>query len=120
MSVTVIAWLLIGLSIVAVLVLVGAIAVKGYEPGLGHLVLFVLLSAALQLIIGAGLLQGGNWARVLFLWAVPISIVIELSSGFVTMGTAVRIVLYVVFAFYLTRPAAVDYFRRAEAAGSER
>ena len=56
-----------------------------------------------------GLLMGKNWARILFLWFMAASLLFQLKGGVHGLLVA-NIVFYLGSAYFLTRPAAIDFF----------
>lgn len=116
-SVTVIAIIIIvfnGLGLVATLASTGNPAVQQAYEKMGVSVAFVvgmtLVSSAVFLAAAIGMLMRHNWARLLYLVGIPVSIVI----GWLVFGfnpfQLVGVALYVVFLILLTRPKVNDYF----------
>lgn len=75
-------------------------------------VLFSLLGIGLSVTCGVGFLMGRNWARVLYLVAVPALILLSLvMNGFQVMQL-IGLIFYVVFAHILTLRESAEYFTR--------
>lgn len=74
------------------------------------------VSSAVQVAIGVGILNGRQWARVGFLWLIPLSIVLGLlgwDGGDAPIGLFLKMAWFVVCAYLLTRPHVVSYFKPA-------
>ncbi|MEN6415863.1 MAG: hypothetical protein ABFD49_04950 [Armatimonadota bacterium] len=117
----------IGVTVVAVLILIGAIfslfwvvALRSWPDMLSYiqetsssvssLIFLVIVYAGLSIACGIGMLNGKNWARMLYIGFVPVLILLAIINGFrITM--LVGIVQYIIFVIILTRPDASDYFR---------
>jgi hypothetical protein len=67
----------------------------------------------LQITMGIGMRDGRNWAKLLYLWAVPISLATLAKQGDPDsiLGAFVGLIGYGAFAICLTRPSAAAYFR---------
>jgi len=74
-------------------------------------VLWVLLLRLLAIVCGVFMLRGSNWARWLTLGWLAYHVVL---SMFHSVGeVAAHAILLAVFAFFLFRPRAAQYFRQA-------
>ena len=71
--------------------------------------ILALGTAAAQVIMALGMLQGQNWARLLFIFLTPITLLGFLIQPGATH--AVRLVYYLIFLALLTRPSMVPFFR---------
>lgn len=70
-----------------------------------------LVSSAVCIISGIAMLNGRNWGRLLYLYYRPIAIV----YGFLRkpdFEVIPKVVIYIVFLFFLTRPSASLFFDR--------
>lgn len=112
-SVTVISWLLLVLSVVGIAVMLGTAVAIEFDSRFMPLVIGMLVASIVQIAMAVGMLNGKNWARLLFLWLTPISAVVGLAAGTAGAGALLKIAWYIVFAVYLTRPRAVGYFQGA-------
>lgn len=115
-SVTVISWILIIWAVI-VLIVSFVIAVvmmnsdnNEHKSAPGILILGGLMLAAPYFMMGQGMLNAKNWARLLYLWFTAILIVLCILDG--NKSTIIVVVSYITFAIYLTRPVAVAYFHR--------
>jgi len=78
-------------------------------------VLWILLLRLLAIVCGVFMLRGSDWARWLTLAWLAYHVVI---SMFHSMGeVAAHAILLAVFAFFLFRPGATNYFRGTVPAG---
>jgi len=116
-SVTVVGRLLLLLAVVGI----GAVAFAAYSVGnrseyFPFLMMMGVVSV-FQVFLGMGILNGENWARVLFLWITPLSAGVGLLSGRVSPTTIFKIAWYLVFAGILTRPRVVLYFTTSRPRG---
>ncbi len=73
--------------------------------------LWSVVAGAIGLISGIAILKGLNWGRLLYLFSMPISIVLTWLHGFHTIDT-LKVIFYVIFLVFLTRPAASLFFAR--------
>jgi hypothetical protein len=74
-------------------------------------VFLIFVNAGLSIRCGIGLLNGRNWARMLYIGFVPILISLAIINGFkITM--LIGLAQYIIFAIILARPNASDYFHR--------
>jgi len=75
--------------------------------------IYIIFTFSIQLMIGIGILNGRDWARLLFLWITPIDIIIGLLNreGRGGLGLLFKFVLYVPFFIILTRSKIIDYFK---------
>ena len=112
-SVTVISWLLIVLSVIGAVVMLGTAVAIEFDAQFMPLVIAGIVASIIQIVMGVGMLNGQNWARVLFLWLTPISIIVGFFSGRVSPGSVVKIIWYIIFAVYLNKEHVVGYFRGA-------
>ena len=114
-SVFVISTLLIIISIVGWVVIVGTFVYVSTQSNIrlqspAHFLLGPTISSGLQIVIGIGMLKGRNWARNLFFWLIPISIIVGLVLGIGGGGLIVKVVWYSIFVYFLTRPKVSSYF----------
>ncbi len=109
-SVTVVSWLLIALAIIGLVVLLVLAGMIEFDKRFMPTLLVYAVASLIQIVMGAGMLSGKNWARMLFLWITPISAAIGFVGGRVSGGSVIMLIWYFIFAFYLTRPLAVEYF----------
>ncbi len=120
-SITVIAWILIVMGVIALIASSISLNnpmtkdIMGRSP-IPIPVQYVMMYAGLlvQLVSGIAMLKGQNWARFLYvIWSI-----IGLVVGFATspMKTAIipSVVIFLIIAFFLFRPAANEYFSGAE------
>jgi hypothetical protein len=77
--------------------------------------------AALSAVLGLGLLAGHGWARRFYLWGTPFLLIVNLAlsdpnsmSGLQTWVFVAEVGLYAMWAFFLTRPRATQFFRERE------
>jgi len=120
-SVVFISWLLIIFSVVGLLITlaIGASISANYNVQLSPIVyVSVIIASIIQVIMGVGMLNGKNWARLLFLWLTPISIVVGLSSGRISPGTIFKVVWYIVFTVMLSMPHVRRYFHSSPASAN--
>ena len=82
-----------------------------------------VVTAGLSAGVGLGLLKGHRWARQFYLWGTPFLLILNVvvsqpnSTPHVqTWVFALQAGFYVVWAFFLTRPNATEFFRRGELA----
>ena len=111
--VTAISWLLLVLSAFGIVVMLGTAVAIEFDSRFMLLVVGALVASIIQIVMAVGMLNGKNWARLLFLGLTPISVVVGLAAGTAGAGTFLKVAWYVVFAVYLTRPRAVGYFQGA-------
>lgn len=118
-SVTVIGYALIVLAGIGLLVLIGmGIAIefnRRFLPALAAMGVAV----ALQVGVGIALLQGRNWARWLYFFLLPLSLLLGLAVGRLSPTTIVQVVFYCIAVYYLTRPKAVAFFVQNSALSKE-
>lgn len=76
-----------------------------------------LLRAAISLTGAIGFLAGLNWARILYIVAVPVAIAADLLAYGFQPSRLVRLpidlAVYGLVVFFLTRPDAVAFFKRS-------
>ena len=119
-SVTVISWIMISLTIVGWIAVIGTFIYMLNEPYVrlespGLFILIPTISAVVQIIIGVGMLRGRGWARSLFIWLIPISVVIGvIVDNAIRPGILVKIILYLVVVYFLSRPIVKLYFSNAQ------
>jgi peptidoglycan/LPS O-acetylase OafA/YrhL len=83
-----------------------------------------LLTGLLSAALGFGLLNGKEWARRFTLWVSPLVLAVDivagnnglLESGFSWWRFAAGLGFYLVFAFVLTRPNALAFFKSRSSA----
>ncbi len=109
-SVSVVSWLLIVFSISGLVVMLGTAVAIEFDSRFMPIIIAGGVASLLQVAMGVGMLNGKNWARLLFLWLTPVSIIIGFLGGRVSPGSVIKIVWYIIFAVYLTKPAAVTFF----------
>ncbi len=75
-------------------------------------VLAVFTAASLvQVILALGILNGKNWARILFLWLTPVDVAVGIAGGGLGAHLVFKAGYFIVFAYFLTRPASNAYFQ---------
>jgi hypothetical protein len=74
-------------------------------------ILWASLVSVLAVVAGASMLRAGNWARWLSLAWMAFHVILSLFHT--PLELAVHILVFVAFAYFLFRPAASEYFRRA-------
>lgn len=118
-SVTIVGWLLIISSVFSCSGVMNAMTDPRVADVLSQSVLplsfqYFLAWAGLlvTLVSGKGVLDGVNWARLLFVGWSGVSQLITIVTVPVTPLTIPGLVLYLIFAFILFRPAASAYFSR--------
>ncbi|MEN6357214.1 MAG: hypothetical protein ABFD83_09040 [Armatimonadota bacterium] len=116
----------IGVSVVAIFLLIGAFfsllwivmlftspitrdVIAETSRSIPALVFIVLVNAGLSLACGIGMLNGRNWARLLYIGFMPVMILLALFNGF-RLTMLVGIAQYIIFAIILTWPSSVNYF----------
>ena len=72
---------------------------------------YSFVASAVLIVSGAFMLRGRNWARLLFLWFAPTSIVLTLMSTGLSFSFYAKSATYVLLAFLLLRGASSRYFR---------
>ncbi|MFC1573229.1 hypothetical protein ACFL6M_06480 [Candidatus Eisenbacteria bacterium] len=130
-SVTVICWLLILFafaSVVPVLITLRVIEENATFPLTSRtyatLPIIAVFNITIQLVMAIGMLKREDWARLVFLWATPLSILAGLIWGVIGTGmgsgpgSAVKAVLYLVCLWFLTRPHVVAWFKREARVGT--
>ena len=120
-SVTIVGWLLIVSSVCSCSAVMNAMTNPRVADVLSQSVLplsfqYFLAWAGLlvTLVSGKGVLDGDNWARLLFVGWSGVSHLISIVTLPVTPLTIPGLVLYLIFAFILFRPAASAYFSRKQ------
>jgi hypothetical protein len=110
----------LGVPFGIIMIVVGmAQAAANVSGGVATLVIGVL-TALLSAAAGGGLLAGKEWARRLYLWLAPLGVAGDLvggeygivESGFNWWRFAFSLGAYCVYAFFLTRPKTVAFFKR--------
>lgn len=114
-SVTLIGWALIALAVIGLIPLAFMPAVLQDLQRIRDLLVIGAVSCLLQIGIGLGMLLGKNWARVLYLWLVPVSIVIGVVFIEFRPSYVVRAVVYCLTAIVLIKPAAMQWFTASSA-----
>src|SRR5262245_10192382 len=119
-SVTILAWFaLFGVLRSVVQAIAGFLSMANDERAGSALVAEAVFAGIVALALGLGLLNGYDWARRLYLWGTPIFIAVDLAVG-ETSGRwpgrwptfSVALVGYGIWAYFLTRPKAVAFFRK--------
>jgi len=116
-SVTIVGWLLMVSSVCSCSAVMNAMTDPRVADVLSQSVLPVSFQYGLSwagllvtLVSGKGVLDGDNWARLLFVGWSGVSHLISIVTLPITPFTIVGLVLYLIFAFILFRPAASAYF----------
>jgi hypothetical protein len=119
-SVTVIAWIVI---VISVLALVGAVTMRNDPATLEAMAQSPLPVWAQQvqtygvilvtLLCAAFMLRGANWARLLYIGWNAVWLTVALILGPERLLVLPAVVLYFLFVFFLTRPKARAYFTAA-------
>ena len=116
-SVTVISWVLFANSVLGILgIIIIAVAIE-FNPEFLLILCSTFASCILFFVIGVGLLNGHNWARLTFLWLlIPLMIVGSfiriLNRDMFPTSFFLILVLCIVFPIFLNRPNVITYFRR--------
>lgn len=117
-----------GVTVVAILLLIGALfsvlsiafvytspTMRSYiyqtTSSVPLLVFLTLINAGLSITCGIGLLNGRNWARMLYIGFMPIFMLLAMTNGFV-ITMLVSVVQYIIFVIVLMRPDVSEYFHR--------
>jgi len=93
----------LGVTILAVLQILGSLAMIGIGLILGIFGVFVVLLGVLTLLFALALLSGRNWARILMLIGAVLDII-----------SIVGIIWGIILLWYFTRKNVVDYFKAAK------
>jgi hypothetical protein len=111
----------IGLTIIAVLNLIGAVLYFAsflsslFDDVPDNAALYIVpVQAALQVLIGVWLLQLNRWGRILALVLYSLTVVLDISSAFsgdIQPGTFVNLVVAVIVIWYLLRPQVAEVFQ---------
>jgi hypothetical protein len=116
-SVTVIAWLaFLGVLRAAFMTIAGVMQMATDMSAGVWTVASAAVVGILSLALGLGLLNGYGWAPKLYLWSAPVAIAIDLGfgdNGLRWPRFSVAVAGYCVWAYLLTRPKAVAFFRSA-------
>ena len=120
-SVTVLAWLaFLGVLRSVVRAIAGSPLMANDASAGVAVVAEAMFEGIVALALGLGLLNGYDWARRLYLWGSPILIALDLVLG--DTGArwpgrwptfSVAVVAYGIWAYFLTRPNAVAFFRKS-------
>ena len=124
-SITVISWILIVLGALGVLVA----ALMSNNPdvmeqmaqsklGAGTQSILGIVSSALSIASGYGMLQGKNWGRLLYVVSTVIGIAINFYAMPASSMQYLAIAIFAVIVFFLYRPAANAWFNRDGAPAS--
>jgi hypothetical protein len=93
----------LGVTILAVLQILGSLAMIGIGLILGIFGVFVVILGVLTLLFALALLSGRNWARILMLIGAVLDII-----------SIVGIIWGIVLLWYFTRKNVVEYFKAAK------
>ncbi|HYB07140.1 MAG TPA: hypothetical protein VEB87_03175 [Nitrososphaerales archaeon] len=93
----------LGVTILAVLQILGSLAMIGIGLILGIFGVFVVILGVLTLLFALALLSGRNWARILMLIGAVLDII-----------SIVGIIWGIVLLWYFTRRNVVEYFKAAK------
>ena len=104
-SVTFIAWLSIVFAIVG---FIPILAILKYVSN--SILIFYSIAALIQIILSVGMLKGKNWARIIFLLIIPISILIGLATKSSGIGLTIKTGFYIFCLYLLTQKRAINYF----------
>ncbi|NOY58286.1 MAG: hypothetical protein GXO75_05030 [Calditrichaeota bacterium] len=113
-SVTVIFWILIVIAIIRLLILILILLSVNFDTGrIGSFVFSIILATLIELVVAFGLRAGENWARMLYLWLKPISII----YGFINpkignIRSLFASFFYLIILFVLTRKNVKKYFKQ--------
>ena len=118
--VTVIAWVIIVMHVLATWGVLAAASLPpenrpraaiGGEPEVAAYARAVL-SGAVGVIAGTAMLLGMNWGRLLYLWFVPLSLVVTLALGGGEFGSVfpLTVLVYLVMLHYLRKPDVRAFF----------
>lgn len=120
-SVTILAWLaFFGVLRSVVRAMAGSLLMENDASAGVVFVTDAIFEGIVALALGLGLLNGYDWARRLYLWGSPILIALDLVLG--DAGArwpgrwptfSVAVVAYGIWAYFLTRPKAVAFFRKS-------
>jgi hypothetical protein len=119
-SVTVLAWLaFLGVLRSVVRAIAGFLLMANDEKAGAAFAAEAVFEGIVSLALGLGLLNGFDWARRLYLWGSPIFIALALVLGETSAQWpgrwptfSVAVVAYGMWAYFLTRPKAVAFFRK--------
>jgi len=120
-SVTVLARLtFVGVPLGAVYAMVGFVLLAS-EPSVGLArIVGGVITAILSGVLGSAFLRGLEWSRMLYLWASPLLFAAGFAMGserqpqFRWWRFAIGAGSYCIWAFMLTRPKVVDFFKRSQ------
>ena len=118
-SITVISWILIVLGALGLLVA----AMMSNNPdvmeqmaksklGAGTQQMIGVVSSVISIVSGYGMLQGKNWARLLYVISSVIGIAINFYAMPIGGAEYLAIGIFVILLFFLFRPAANAWFNR--------
>jgi len=116
-SVTVISWILIVLSAISIL----SMALTMGDPRVKELmalsplpysvqIAIGFIGAAITIIAGIWMLKGQAWARLLYVVWTVIGLVIGIATSPMKLAMLPGLGIFLVFAYFLFRPAANEYF----------
>lgn len=122
LSVTIISWILI---VLALLGLVGTlvsmnvpeareIMEQGKLPVEAQIALS-LVGLGVLVVSGIGMLKGGNWARMLYVGWTALSLILGFFTAPAPATMIPSLIIFLIIAFFLFRPAPNAYFRGAPA-----
>ena len=120
-SVTVLARLtFVGVPLGAISAL-GGFVLLASDPATGLVnIVGGVITAILCAALGSGFLRGLEWSRKFYLWATPLLFAVDFAMGsnpqaeFRSWRFGIEVSSYCVWAFVLTRPKAVGFFKRSE------
>jgi hypothetical protein len=114
---------LVGAVIAALRALVGIGILASDGPDGAWRIIEGATLGVLSVALGLGLLAGHGWARQFYLWGTPLLLIINLAlsdqnsmPGLQTWVFIAQGGLYAIWAFFLTRPRAAQFFRERELA----
>ena len=78
--------------------------------------IMMYIGLVIMLVCGIAMLKGQNWARLLYVAWNILGFVIGISTSPMKIMMIPGIILFLIFAFFLFRPKANEYFRATEVA----
>jgi len=112
--VTVFSWMLIiGSILQSVILLLVLIYVNFNINRFGSSISFAVISILINIIVGLGMREGENWARLLYLWLRPASIIYGyLSPKVGNFAPIFWTIVYIIILMVLTRPNIILFFKQ--------
>jgi hypothetical protein len=108
LSATIISLLLIATGVIGLVSHLARVTAGQHFP---YDALWASLVSLLAIAAGVGMLRAGNWARWLSLAWIAFHVILSLFHT--RFELAVHILVFAAFAYFLFRPPASEYFRRA-------